>query len=232
MTTVNTNEIHKDINLILPWYLNGTLKPEELAKVENHISICSECKSEIERLRLIQLSIIESSEAITVPEKQMEDDIMRRIDLYESSIKSPADFSLWAKVNQLIESFHIPNFSPALAMTLVVIQLAVIGILSGKLYTQDQKITTLSGNNSTIKYGGPRFIVVFNSSASEGEIRKLLTQFNAKIIDGPKANRFYILQLEEKPEAEITTEKILEELKNKTDVIEFVEPAFSQAQKE
>ncbi len=164
MTTTDNNKLHEDINLILPWYLNGTLQPDELAKVESHISLCSDCKTELERLKLVQSSVIQSDEALSIPLKEMEEDIMGRIDSYEIRNENVKGFSIWAKVSDFIESFQIPNFSPSLAMTLVVVQLVVIGVLAGKLYTQDPKtFITLSGD-STIKDDSPMFIVDFKNT--------------------------------------------------------------------
>jgi len=64
----NVNDIkasHEEVALLLPWYLNGTLEPKEHRKVENYLAVCSECRLEMEELKIIQSAVIESNETIS-----------------------------------------------------------------------------------------------------------------------------------------------------------------------
>src|SRR5665213_791995 len=39
---------HAQTQLLLPWYVNGTLKDEDAAQVRKHVSQCAECRQDLE----------------------------------------------------------------------------------------------------------------------------------------------------------------------------------------
>ncbi len=42
---------HQTTEALLPWFVNGTLKDEELASVELHLKECARCQREVDWLR-------------------------------------------------------------------------------------------------------------------------------------------------------------------------------------
>ncbi|MEO7009989.1 MAG: zf-HC2 domain-containing protein, partial [Caldimonas sp.] len=40
-------EEHRAIELLLPWYVNGSLEPDETAEVEAHLHACATCQTEL-----------------------------------------------------------------------------------------------------------------------------------------------------------------------------------------
>ena len=42
---------HVQTSELLPWFVNGTLDPEEHTRVERHLADCISCKQELARLR-------------------------------------------------------------------------------------------------------------------------------------------------------------------------------------
>src|SRR5215813_9681087 len=42
---------HKVADALLPWFVNGTLDPDEIAFVERHVAECTRCREEVEWLR-------------------------------------------------------------------------------------------------------------------------------------------------------------------------------------
>ncbi|HIC95898.1 TPA: zf-HC2 domain-containing protein [Candidatus Bipolaricaulota bacterium] len=47
----------RKIRELLPWYVNGTLRGEELAEVERHLRRCRRCRAEVEELRELQAGL-------------------------------------------------------------------------------------------------------------------------------------------------------------------------------
>jgi hypothetical protein len=45
---------HDSISMLIPWYANGTLSPEERDSVENHLERCSECRDLLEQARAME----------------------------------------------------------------------------------------------------------------------------------------------------------------------------------
>src|SRR5262249_20322803 len=67
---------HAVADALLPWYVNGTLRGEELARLERHLAECGQCRSEVEWLREIFAGCAaiaplpdsaESAEAFAIP---------------------------------------------------------------------------------------------------------------------------------------------------------------------
>ena len=42
---------HTAVDALLPWYVNGTLRGEELARVKEHLTACDQCRREVDWLR-------------------------------------------------------------------------------------------------------------------------------------------------------------------------------------
>ena len=48
---------HKVADVLLPWYVNGTLEKDELAFVQQHLSACARCQREVQWLRRASRSV-------------------------------------------------------------------------------------------------------------------------------------------------------------------------------
>jgi len=42
---------HKDVWMLLPWHINGTLEVDESLFVEKHLKVCVSCRSEVAKLK-------------------------------------------------------------------------------------------------------------------------------------------------------------------------------------
>ena len=47
---------------LLPWYVNGTLSPEERQRVEAHLDQCPSCRGEVQALRSLRREIKDVAE--------------------------------------------------------------------------------------------------------------------------------------------------------------------------
>ena len=47
---LNASE-HAAIDALLPWYVNGTLRGDELGRVERHVAVCPACRREVDWLK-------------------------------------------------------------------------------------------------------------------------------------------------------------------------------------
>jgi len=62
-----------DVNLLLPWYVNGTLTADERAEVEQHLEECGECRAAVEELRQIAIAVDQGEPTPLVPEPPVAD---------------------------------------------------------------------------------------------------------------------------------------------------------------
>lgn len=224
---------HEDINLLLPWYLNGTLESRESTEVENHLADCSSCAGEISNLRFIKSVIAESNERLNemlpVPAEDMERSLMDRIDAFEVPRETKAalsrtddQVSLWSKIMGFFEGLSALTSIPAGAIALLVLQFALIVGLAAKLYFEKPEgYEVLSGITQT-DGKGPIIFVSFRSTATEKEIRETLGRIGGRIVDGPKEGGLYIVDLPDEPKPGTTVDTVIEELKARPDVIKDV----------
>ena len=55
MTTTGNNDtpVHPDISSLIPWYINGSIGERERQRVDEHLTLCPECREEVARERWI-----------------------------------------------------------------------------------------------------------------------------------------------------------------------------------
>ena len=224
---------HEELNLLLPWYLNGTLDAEEKEIVTKHLSDCSLCHMEMEELKLLRTTIVEANEAqnemLSVPVERMEMKIMDRIDSFEESthqetqrVPIAESESIWSKVQGLFDGIAMPSLSPVGMAALFVIQFAIILGLASTLLFNEPEYEVLSVNTQSVQDLGPTIMISFQGSATEKEIRTLLSSIEGTIIDGPKAGGLYVIELPKELASQNNLENEIEKLKSNTDVVKNV----------
>lgn len=224
---------HEEINLLLPWYLNGTLDTEEKEVVKKHLSDCPLCHMEMEELKTLRRTIMEANEAqnqiLSVPVEKMEMDVMDRIDAYEENAEQNPQRvpiiesqSLWTKVQGFFDGITMPAMSPVGMAALFIIQFAIILGLAGTLLFSEPEYEVLSVDTQTARDMGPTIMISFKDSATEREIRDLLNSIDGRIIDGPKTGGLYIVELPKELDSQNNLDSEIEKLKSNTDVVKNV----------
>ena len=226
------NLTKEEIKLLIPWYLNGTLNDEENKIVEEYLGNNPSSKEEIGIYNLIKSSVNKADKILEQESSpqfaMMEEAIMQRID---SAAKTETVFSrepketLTDKISAFFQSFTLPAMNPVPIAALLLIQFALIAGLIAKLYFEEPNQYTILSGEETVETQGIKIMVVFENSATEKEIRDILLDINAKIVDGPKANGIYILSVGNE-ENTIKAESIIKELKSKKEIIKLVEEAY------
>jgi len=69
----NTESNHDELELLLPWYVNGTLLADEHRRVELHLENCERCREAVHDLREIAAVVGDESAAPLVPEASAQD---------------------------------------------------------------------------------------------------------------------------------------------------------------
>ena len=187
----------REIEELLPFYLNGTLEGAELAEVEAAVASDPALAGELEFLRAVR------------------DDVKSR-----PAQQSPGEFGLARLMKEVGDEkpaakpagvSRIWQYAAAAAVALVVAQSAL-------LVTAPEKMVQLAGG-SIEPYSGPTLVVAFKETATEGEIRKLLTDFGMEIVGGPSALGLYLVSVYD----EDATDAALIYLNTVPDIIESAE---------
>ena len=164
----------QELEELLPFLLNGTLEGAELAEVEAAVAADPALAAELEFLRGVR-DDIKTRETAPSPGEFGLARLMRDVTSDRSAAAKPAGVS------------RIWQYAAAAAVALFVAQSALV-------FTAPEKMVQLAGGSIT-PYNGPVLVVAFNQDATEGEIRKLLTDFGMEIVGGPSALGLYSISI-------------------------------------
>jgi len=86
---------HDELDLLLPWYVNGTLETDEHAKVERHLADCAACQASVELLSQVRNAANSGSPSPIVPKLRV-NDLLDAIDRHDTENTSNSRFPAWA----------------------------------------------------------------------------------------------------------------------------------------
>lgn len=174
---------HKVADVLLPWFVNGTLDGDERAFVERHLEQCVRCQREVEWLRELHLACIaaEADPGASNAARKLRRRLMepRDRDNAVAVLKR-----LWGRVRP---------WSHLIAATelVVIIALAAWVMLPGD---SPALYRTLGAQGANAVASG-NLVVVFDPATTEGELRRMLRDSGARIVDGPTQSNAYILDV-------------------------------------
>jgi hypothetical protein len=170
---------------LLPWLVNDTLRGAERVWVERHLSECVACRSEMEDLRTLQASIAEDDADAVVTHAFSR--VSARLDEVEPGPSAKRILrwiaGQWRQTRPWLRGA-------------VIAQSALLAVLIGALLGQSAPhyYRTLAATPARAS-AGDQIVVVFNSSLRETELRSLLLDLHARIVDGPSPTGAYTLEL-------------------------------------
>jgi hypothetical protein len=174
---------HKVADVLLPWFVNGTLEGDELAFVQRHLGQCGSCQREVEWLRELHAACVAgeadpgASSALRNLRRQLEQPRRGR---------GPV-----ARLRQLWGGGR-PWSQWVIATQLVVI----IGLGAWLLPTLDSPALyrTLGASSARASPTG-NLVVVFDPTTTEADLRRMLRDAGARIVDGPTQANAYVLDV-------------------------------------
>ena len=161
------NPSHPDA--LLAWLVNGTLEPAERAAVEQHLRGCARCRGEVAFLEALRKGV----KALAGGETPGE---LGRTRLLRGLRAERRAMRAW--------------WRPALAAAAVVI--VAQGILLAHLWSREPPIVPLGGAGTE----GATVQIQFAPTATEAQIRALLQESGATLVDGPGAAGVYRVRVE------------------------------------
>ncbi|MDX1405022.1 MAG: zf-HC2 domain-containing protein [Woeseiaceae bacterium] len=73
MNDVKQSREHEEIDLLLPWYVNGTLQADERERVAAHLESCRECRASVALLSDLQTAVATNKTTPMVPRPRIDD---------------------------------------------------------------------------------------------------------------------------------------------------------------
>jgi len=191
----------EEIKKLIPFYVNNTLSKEERQMVKEALEKYPELKKEL--LECSQLKELYCQTTV-VPSPYLFNRIKKNISKKES---------LSERINSFLRNIYK---SQTISWGLVAIQAVIILFFIWHINSTSFKTLSI-----TSKQKGAYINVVFYEDIQEKEMRALLNQIGATIVEGPSKEGLYIIKLKEAKEAD----KALEILK-KSKKIKFIAKSY------
>ena len=174
---------HKVADVLLPWFVNGTLEDDELAFVQQHLSECGRCQREVEWLRELRAACAdgEAAPAASPVFRQLR----RQLDAPRPARSKAAGLR------------GLRNRAPHWSRWIMAAELAVIVALGTALLTISDGPTlyrTLAARTASAPTTGT-LVVVFDPTTTESNLRRILRAAGVQIVDGPTQANAYVLQV-------------------------------------
>jgi hypothetical protein len=216
----NPYSTHHDISLLLPWYVNNTLRSAELQNVENHLKVCLTCKRELLALRKLSVAVQQEGSFDSAALASFSH-LKNRIHATDNENKSTAIF-ISKPTHGATNRFAVKaSFSFALAAALV-LALVIPGYVNIKQPTNDFR--TLS-NSDIAKSHNNEIRVVFANDVTKQQMETILSDVHGKIVGGPTEQSVYTIQITTATSKKEVLARV-EKLRQNPNVI-FAEPAYA-----
>jgi hypothetical protein len=173
---------HFEMKSLLPWYVNGTLSPEESAKLEAHLADCAECRAELELERTLNAQISDLPSGVEQGWASMRGHLERRP-------SRSARTALGGTVGFLGRPIAMGWALAAQAACLAL----VVGAAWIVLPRTDTAAYRTLGSPRPAATGD--LVVIFKPTTTEQELREILRKSGARLVDGPTGADAYVLQI-------------------------------------
>jgi anti-sigma-K factor RskA len=174
---------HAAADALLPFYVNGTLRGEELAFVEQHVRACEQCQHEVDWLRktfaalAADVVLQEAPRVVSSAAQQSEN--------------GGRQHSGTARVQGRLRTTH------SWTRWLLAAQLAAIVVLGTLLATDTRDVAsyrTLGVSNPSAQLHDA-IAVKFDPAITESEMQRVVLGVGARIVDGPTSTDVYVLEI-------------------------------------
>ena len=193
--------------MLLPWYLNGTLREEERQRVAQHLEECQTCRSELEELTRLRQQVKEAYADLPGPSPQVFRSVMATIRQDRRAQPEPQRVLRWERaethswldtLDRWLRPMFAPRWVPILAFLLIVGQLAVLLWVVGQTPSVGPRDMP-SSPDGVVSRGIPtataRYRVAFHETAPERKIRAAIQTLGGRIVDGPSPDGFYTIEV-------------------------------------
>ena len=162
MHSTNEQPDHNELDLLLPWYVNGTLDTHESLLVEQHLAGCPECRSNVELLS--QMNAVAETDAVSaiVPKPRI-DKMLGMIDRDENARASRKRYTV---------------FAIAATVTSVIIGIAFIAA-NGVPHTQQSQVFETATTPATAAPIDYVLLVEYEAGTSATQRRNIMDEFGA-----------------------------------------------------
>lgn len=186
----------EEIELLLPWYVNGTLEASDAAKVEAYLERHPDMRVQLATLRDDMHETVGANEAIAGPSGAALDRLMNQIEA-ETPMRHRAakvKRGMMEAVDEFLRSLSPGRLGWAAmaAAAVIMLQAGVVGTMMLNPPTGDSTYQTASGSN---QLSGTFALIQFKQDASVADISTFLSKEGAEIVGGPKPGGLFRVRI-------------------------------------
>ena len=213
----------EEIELLLPWYVSGTLDATDRDRVERYLADHPEVRRQLDLIREERHQTILANEALPTPSAAALERLIASLPARRSGLLGRLFASQGYQA--LAELFAPPTpravrfAAYAVACLLLLQSLAITALLvEGNVGSYQ----TAAGKNDE---EGLSFFVAFTDTTSTAELTRLLQDFEARIVDGPKPGGVYQVKVRTSDRSPAAADALQRRLAARRDVVRLVLPA-------
>ena len=174
---------HWAADALLPFYVNATLRGDELAFVEKHVLTCEQCKNEVAWLRKIFANLAANP--------LFQDTVNAVPGPPQASENRDVPGNWGGRIQTQLRT------APPWTRWLLAAQFAAIAVLGTILATDTSDVAsyrTLGATNASA-HTQYAVAVMFDPGITESEIRRIVLGVGARIVDGPTSADVFVLEM-------------------------------------
>jgi anti-sigma factor RsiW len=224
MSEQTTEEMEReDIEMLLPWYATGRLDRADAARVESYLARHPQMSAQLDLIRAEREETVLANDALSGPSADALDRLIASLPPAKLSLAQRITSSVWFQ--GMSDFFTAPTargvqWAALAAAALVVVQAAAITSL---VVGRGDTYQTASGQNTGNDSGNSiSALVVFADDAKAPAIARLLAEFNASIVDGPKPGGVFKIRLRTADRSQVGQDALLRRLAERQDVVRTV----------
>ena len=189
---------------MVPIYLNGRLSNKERAAFDEGLERFAELKKELAEFSEIRQSYARVEQNTALDSDALFARIQDNIQKKEAHLPEQQSNAWFQRLQQKLRDWY---HAPALSWSLAGAQFAALLVV---IMLVPQKGLFQTYTAPPTQKDGIRINVVFNEEAQEVEIRKLLQQVGAIIVDGPTSTGLYVLKADASADVKAIIQKLVD----------------------
>ena len=189
----NVHDLHQEVQLLLPWYINETLSPDQHQLVDQHLKQCLVCRREWLVLHKLADALIESSAMETASAASFAQ-LRHQLAPQQSAKVVPIN-----TIKRRIPFSALAGFGLAASLLLVLLNPGV-SVLTNP--AEQTVYSTLSASPAET-HEGKLLKIVFEQNLPSQAIERLLESIHAQKIDQPNSLGAFTVRLNESSDLSI-----------------------------
>jgi anti-sigma factor RsiW len=212
----------EEIEMLMPWYVTGKLDPSDRARVEAYLAAHPEVARQLDLARAERDEAVAANEALGWPSPAATERLMASLPAARPGARALR--ALRGGLQQIGGLFVTPatgtvRWAAVGAAALIAVQTVAIATLVS------QRPGTYQTASGVQTGAGISLLVTFTDDARATAISRLLADFDASIVDGPKAGGVYKVRLRTEDRSQPAREALVRKLAERRDVVRAVLPS-------